>query len=226
MLRHALGVVDVIERAAPMLRRAIALEFRQTPLVSQLHGEANDRMALLLQHRGDCGRIDAAGHRYRDESGLALGDFRQRVELSFRGHALSILARGRFLAKCRRNGPELRNGRWDNAKSKFDVGSSSMPSEAEAQTGARILGGESNGCEYMRGLDGSGRTRCAGGNGQPLQVQRDEQRFAFDAGKKNVGRVRCARGVAGVDMRLRNCLQQTAFELISQIADPERIRGK
>ena len=49
MLRDALGVVDVVERAAAVLRRSIALQFGQAPLIPELHGQADDRVALLLE---------------------------------------------------------------------------------------------------------------------------------------------------------------------------------
>jgi hypothetical protein len=62
MLRYALGIVDVIEGAAAVLLGAIALQFRQTALVPELHGEANDRVALFLENGGDGGRVHAAGH--------------------------------------------------------------------------------------------------------------------------------------------------------------------
>ncbi len=53
MLRHALGVVDVVKRAAAMLRRSVTLQFRQATLVPELHGQPYDRMALLQQQGRD-----------------------------------------------------------------------------------------------------------------------------------------------------------------------------
>jgi hypothetical protein len=55
VLGYGLGVVNVIERAATMLRGALALEFGEAALVPKLHGEADDRAALLLQKSGDRG---------------------------------------------------------------------------------------------------------------------------------------------------------------------------
>ena len=70
MLSDALGVVDVVERAATMLRGAVALQFGEAALIPKLHGEADDGMALLEEHGRDGGGIDAAGHGYGDEAGL------------------------------------------------------------------------------------------------------------------------------------------------------------
>src|SRR5882724_2410199 len=47
MLRDTLGVVDVVERAAAMLRGAVALKFGEAALIPELHGEADDGATLL-----------------------------------------------------------------------------------------------------------------------------------------------------------------------------------
>ena len=62
MLRDALGVVHIIERAAAVLRRAVALQFGQAALIPQLHRQPDDGTALPLQHRRDGGGIHAARH--------------------------------------------------------------------------------------------------------------------------------------------------------------------
>jgi len=81
MLRHGFGVVHVVERAAAMLRGAIALKFGEAALVPELHGEADDGVALLLQEGGDGGRVDTAGHGDGNEAALCFGALRQSVEL-------------------------------------------------------------------------------------------------------------------------------------------------
>ena len=43
LLCDALGVVDIVEGAATMLRRAVALQFGQAALIPKLHGQANHR---------------------------------------------------------------------------------------------------------------------------------------------------------------------------------------
>jgi len=94
MLRNALGVVDVVERAAAVLRGAVALQFGEAALIPELHGKADDGAILLEEDRGDRGGVDAAGHGDRDEAGGKSrgGRCRKRVELELRGHAVSILA--------------------------------------------------------------------------------------------------------------------------------------
>ncbi len=71
MLRDALGVIDIVERAAAMLRGHVALKFGQAALIPELHREADNRTALLLQNGGDGGRVHAAGHGHGDEAGLS-----------------------------------------------------------------------------------------------------------------------------------------------------------
>jgi len=94
VLRDALGVVDVVEGAATVLRGAIALEFGEAALIPELHGEADDGAILLEKNRGNGGGVDTTGHGYGDKarSGLGSGCRRKRVELELRGHAGSILA--------------------------------------------------------------------------------------------------------------------------------------
>ena len=70
VLRDALGVVDIVERAAAVLLGTVALEFGEAALVPELHREADDGVALLLKDGGDGGGIDAAGHGDRDQAAL------------------------------------------------------------------------------------------------------------------------------------------------------------
>jgi hypothetical protein len=67
VLRHGLCVIDVIERAAAVLGRGVTLQFGEAALVPELHGEADNGAALLLQECGDSGRIDTAGHSDSDK---------------------------------------------------------------------------------------------------------------------------------------------------------------
>jgi hypothetical protein len=62
VLGDTLGVVDVVERAATVLRGAVALEFGEAALIPELHGEADDRAVLLEEDRGDGGGVDTTGH--------------------------------------------------------------------------------------------------------------------------------------------------------------------
>src|SRR5260370_32655776 len=92
MLRYGLGVIDVIERAAAVLRGGGALQFREAALVPKLHGEADDGAALLLEKGCNRGRVDSAGHGYGDEAALGFGALGQGVELGGCVHADSIIS--------------------------------------------------------------------------------------------------------------------------------------
>ncbi len=70
VLRDTLGVVNVIERTAAMLRRAIPLKFREAALIPQLHRQADDGPFLLPQNSGHGRGIDATGHGDRHKAGL------------------------------------------------------------------------------------------------------------------------------------------------------------
>jgi hypothetical protein len=69
MLRDALGVVDVVDGAAAVLRRACGLQGGEAALIPQLHGEADDGPALFLHKRGDYGAVDTSAHGYGDDLG-------------------------------------------------------------------------------------------------------------------------------------------------------------
>ena len=94
MLRDTLGVIDVVQRAATMLRGTAALQFRKAALIPKLHGQADDGAALLLQKRGHGRAVHAARHGDRDDvrfRGVRRG---QRVELCFRVQVLSLRGTG------------------------------------------------------------------------------------------------------------------------------------
>ena len=86
MTRNGFRVVDIVERAAAMLCRGIALQFGQAALVPELHREADDGAPLLLQKRRDRRGIDAAGHGDGDEAALRFRALGKRVELGGRIH--------------------------------------------------------------------------------------------------------------------------------------------
>jgi hypothetical protein len=69
------------KRAAAVLGAAIALKFREATLVPELHGQANDGAAFLLQNRGDRRGVHPAGHGHRDQTGLRRRFYGQRLEL-------------------------------------------------------------------------------------------------------------------------------------------------
>src|SRR5262249_23047628 len=89
--RDGLGVIDVVERAAAMLRWPVALQLGQAALVPELHREADDGAALLLKERSDGGGIDATGHGHGDEAGLRLRALGKRVELCGAIHGVNLI---------------------------------------------------------------------------------------------------------------------------------------
>jgi len=91
MLSDALGVINIIERTAAMLGGAVTLQFREAALVPELHGQADNGAALLLQESGDRGGIDTAGHGDGDEAGSYFHPGGQNVELGRCNHQDFIL---------------------------------------------------------------------------------------------------------------------------------------
>src|SRR5438094_499073 len=87
-----------------------------------------------------------------------------------------------------------------------------MAAKAETQTGARIFGGQADGCENMRRLDRTGRAGGAGGASQTFQVESDEQGFAFDARKNKIGGVGSTRRAAPIDARMGHAVEQAMLE--------------
>ncbi len=92
VLRHALRVINIIQRAATVLRRAFALQFRQPPLIPQLHRQTNDRVPLLQKHGRHGRRIHAAGHSYSHKPELWFSRSGQGIKLDLHVHSHSILA--------------------------------------------------------------------------------------------------------------------------------------
>jgi hypothetical protein len=87
VLRDGFGIVNVVERAAPVLLGAVTLQFGETALIPELHGEADDGAALLLQQSGNSGRVHASGHGNSDEAALRFRALGQGVELECRSHS-------------------------------------------------------------------------------------------------------------------------------------------
>src|SRR5215469_14048065 len=71
----------------------------------------------------------------------------------------------------------------------------------------------------MRRLDCTRRAGCARGTGEALQVESDQEGFAFDAGKKEIRGVGCARSAPSVDARVRHAVQKAVLELIAERAE-------
>jgi hypothetical protein len=126
MLRDALGVIDVIERAAAMLRGTPALELREAALIPELHGEPDDGSALLLEDGCYGGRIHAAGHGDGDEAGLRSGLDGKEIELDGWGHVVSAIcplhAAGRNWASATSEERVFASLRMTNIGRKFVMG--------------------------------------------------------------------------------------------------------
>ncbi len=58
---------------------------------------------------------------------------------------------------------------------------------------------------------------------KPFKVERDDEGFAFDPCKHDVGCVRRARSGGSVHADLRNALEQAAFEFVAQCRDSVRV---
>ena len=117
MPRDSLRVINIVQRTATMLRGAIALQFRQAPLVPELHGESNHATVLLLKERSDSGGIDATGHGYSDEAALCFGALGQSLEFNGGSHEHnfivtdSVCQHGRKKQRRRPNAEVLRTQR-------------------------------------------------------------------------------------------------------------------
>src|SRR5258708_30001472 len=116
MLRDALGVVDIVQRAAAMLRRAVigegTLQFGQAALIPELHGKRDDGASVLLQNGGNGGRIHSTRHRDSDESGLSLSTDRQhRFKLGSVRHLsfTSLACQAQMTKRERRKMTSIRN---------------------------------------------------------------------------------------------------------------------
>src|SRR5204863_2623295 len=123
-----------------------------------------------------------------------------------------LLIRGRKFA-------ELSDGGGDYAQREIDVGGSGVAAEAEAQAGAGFLRGQADGGKHMRRLDGAGGASGASGTRETLQVESNEEGFAFDTGENKIGRVGRARRSASVYARMRNELEQALLQLVAERGD-------
>ena len=120
----------------------------------------------------------------------------------------------------------MRDNRGDDVQSKIDFGLHGVATEAEAQAGAGFFGRQAGGRKNVRRLDGARGTSRARRAGKALQVERDEQRFAFDARKNKIGGVWSAHSVATIDARMGYPVQKTALELVAERAEALGVVGK
>src|SRR5438128_2227053 len=71
----------------------------------------------------------------------------------------------------------------------------------------------------MRRFDGTGRTGRTGGASKAAQIECDDERFAFDTGEGDVGRVWSAGRIAAVEASIWDASEEAALEIIAEIAD-------
>src|SRR5262249_51003053 len=114
---------------------------------------------------------------------------------------------------------ELSDGAGNGFESESDVGGRSVAAETEADGGAGVFRRQTDGGEHVRRFDGARGASGAGGAGETLQVEGDDEGFAFDAGKGDVRGVGSARCRGGVGTSVRDSCQQAAFEFVSQQGD-------
>ena len=86
VLGDAARVVDVVDGAAAMLPGGLGvklvLKLRQAALVPELHGEAYDRLAAVVQDGGDGGAVDTAAHGHGNGGGGRRCGFASSFEFS------------------------------------------------------------------------------------------------------------------------------------------------
>src|SRR5216684_1335403 len=161
MLRYGLGIVNVIKGAAAVLRGAVALKFGEAALIPELHGEADDGAALLLEKRGNGGRVNTAGHSYGDEAALGFRALRQGVELGERRHVQSIVSSN--VSICLRR--DVRGA------------ACCAPTKTGPKWGARIIGGPWPLCDRW------GKVRGAGLRRRGLRSRRSRCRWEWGGGR-------------------------------------------
>src|SRR5690348_966714 len=69
----AARVVNIVERAAAMRRRASGRELGQAALIPELHGQADDRLTGRVQESSNSGAVHTAAHGDGSQSGLSGG---------------------------------------------------------------------------------------------------------------------------------------------------------
>ena len=118
-----------------------------------------------------------------------------------------------------REGAKLGDGSGDGVECELNFGGGGVAAEAEAETGFGFVVREADRGENVRRFDRAGRTGGADGTGNPFYIERDDERFALDAGEQNVRGIGSAWGVRAVDARIWDAFEQAAFELIAQRGD-------
>src|SRR6516162_2981935 len=90
-----------------------------------------------------------------------------------------------------------------------------VAAKAEADTRARFIRGKANRCEHVRGFDSSRGASRTGGAGQALEIEGNDQGFAFDSAESNVRSVGGTRRFRSVGTHIGNAGKQTLLESIA-----------
>src|ERR1700675_720226 len=85
-----------------------------------------------------------------------------------------------------------------------------------------VGGGEADGGEDVRRFDGAGGAGGSGGAGEAFEIEGDDEGFAFEAGKKDIGGVGCTRGVGRIDTGIGDVGEDALFESVAEAGD---VRG-
>ena len=190
MLGDAARVVDVVDRAAAMLRGAARFFLRQAALIPELHREADDRLAAIVKHRRDRGAIDAAAHGDGDGADCAVElaassiAFAESDALRACRMSSSSSSSGHHRRGARRESAEAFDDCGDHGDGAVDFFGRGRAAEAEAQARTGFVGREADREQHVRRLDGAGGASRARGARNALQIERDEQRFAAGGGNE------------------------------------------
>ena len=121
---------------------------------------------------------------------------------------------------------KLGNGGGNDLYGEVNVGLRGMAAKAETQAGARFFRGQADGGEHVRRLDGARRTSRTCRASETLEVESDEQRFAFNTGKNKIGRVGSAGSASAIDAGMGSAVHQAVLELVTECAEALRIVGE
>ena len=119
---------------------------------------------------------------------------------------------------------EVGYGGGDEFEGGGDFGFGGVAAEAEADASAGVGGGKADGGKDMRGFDGAGGAGGSGGAREALEIEGDDEGFAFEAWEKDVGGIGSARGVGGVEATIGDACEDALLENVAQAGDARGVR--
>src|SRR5689334_6329097 len=102
---------------------------------------------------------------------------------------------------------QVRHGRFDRLDEGVHLVSGSEAAERKTNAGAGPFRREPDGGQDMRRRDRAARAGGAGGNGEAAEIERDDQGFAIDPVKVDVGGVGSAGRARAVDAGIGNAIE-------------------